>query len=395
MDKKRIQAAVGVAPADGLISPAYVVAQPFPGTVPGYFAYLYRTAAYMGEVNNYSRGIVADRNRLYWDEFKQIPTPYPPPPEQVAIVRFLDQAERRVRRYIRAKRKLIGLLNEMKQGIIHRTVTRGLDPNVRLKPSGVEWLGDVPEHWRSTRLKHLATIQTGITLGSLGKNYGSEVLVERPYLRVANVQTGRLDLSQVKTLRMPPTEAESALLREGDVLMTEGGDIDKLGRGCIWTGEIPGCLHQNHIFAVRPRRHWLLPEFLVGLMGSLYGRGYFEITAKKTTNLASTNATTIGSLPLWLPEIEEQRRILAWVAEKTSALDVMRVKVEREIDLIHEFRTRLISDLVTGKVDVREAAAKLPEEPDESETYDKAQAQDESKGESVEELEVTPKEAEV
>jgi len=225
MDKKRIQAAVGVAPADGLISPAYVVAQPFPGTVPGYFAYLYRTAAYMGEVNNYSRGIVADRNRLYWDEFKQIPTPYPPPPEQVAIVRFLDQAERRVRRYIRAKRKLIGLLNEMKQGIIHRTVTRGLDPNVRLKPSGVEWLGDVPEHWRSTRLKHLATIQTGITLGSLGKNYGSEVLVERPYLRVANVQTGRLDLSQVKTLRMPPTEAESALLREGDVLMTEGGDI--------------------------------------------------------------------------------------------------------------------------------------------------------------------------
>ncbi len=119
MDKKRIQAAVGVAPADGLISPAYVVAQPFPGTVPGYFAYLYRTAAYMGEVNNYSRGIVADRNRLYWDEFKQIPTPYPPPPEQVAIVRFLDQAERRIRRYIRAKRKLIGLLNEMKQGIIH------------------------------------------------------------------------------------------------------------------------------------------------------------------------------------------------------------------------------------------------------------------------------------
>jgi len=169
MDKKRIQAAVGVAPADGLISPAYVVAQPFPGTVPGYFAYLYRTAAYMGEVNNYSRGIVADRNRLYWDEFKQIPTPYPPPPEQVAIVRFLDQAERRVRRYIRAKRKLIGLLNEMKQGIIHRTVTRGLDPNVRLKPSGVEWLGDVPEHWRSTRLKHLATIQTGITLGSLAR----------------------------------------------------------------------------------------------------------------------------------------------------------------------------------------------------------------------------------
>ena len=138
MDKKRIQAAVGVAPADGLISPAYVVAQPFPGTVPGYFAYLYRTAAYMGEVNNYSRGIVADRNRLYWDEFKQIPTPYPPPPEQAAIVRFLDHADRRIRCYIRAKQKLIKLLEEQKQAIIHRAVTRGLAPNVPLKPSAQE-----------------------------------------------------------------------------------------------------------------------------------------------------------------------------------------------------------------------------------------------------------------
>ena len=99
------QGAVGVAPVDGLISPAYVVARPFSGTLPRYFAYLFRTRAYMNQVDNYSRGIVKDRNRLYWEQFKQIPTPYPPPPEQAAIVRFLDHADHRIRRYIRAKQE--------------------------------------------------------------------------------------------------------------------------------------------------------------------------------------------------------------------------------------------------------------------------------------------------
>src|SRR5690606_27301384 len=120
-----------------------------------------RTGAYMDEVNKFSRGIVSDRNRLYWEDFKQMPSPYPPPEEQAAIVRFLDHADWRIRRYIRAKRQLIALLNEQKQAIIHRAVTRGLDPHVQLKPSGVEWLGDVPEHWEIRRLKFLAHIKTG------------------------------------------------------------------------------------------------------------------------------------------------------------------------------------------------------------------------------------------
>ena len=145
------QGAVGVAPVDGSISPAYVVARPLPGTVPNYFAYLYRTHAYMAEVDNYSRGIVKDRNRLYWEQFKQIATPCPPPAEQAAIVRFLDHTGRRIRRYTRAKQKLIKLLEEQKQAIIHRAVTRGLDPNVRVRPSGVNWLEDVPEHWEVVR----------------------------------------------------------------------------------------------------------------------------------------------------------------------------------------------------------------------------------------------------
>ncbi len=147
------QGAVGVAPVDGLISPAYIAAQPLPQTDARYYEYLFRIDDYKNEINKFSRGIVSDRNRLYWEDFKQIPSPFPPPEEQAAIVRFLDHADWRIRRYIRAKRQLIAMLNEQTKAIIHRAVTRGLDPNVRLKPSGVEWLGEVPEHWKLSRVK--------------------------------------------------------------------------------------------------------------------------------------------------------------------------------------------------------------------------------------------------
>ena len=128
------QGAVGVAPVDGLVSPAYVVARPHPGVEPQLFADLFRTGMYMAEVDNASRGIVRDRNRLYWDQFKQMLSPSPPHSEQAAIVRFLNWANGRLERAIRAKRKVIALLNEQKQAIIHRAVTRGLDPSVPLKP---------------------------------------------------------------------------------------------------------------------------------------------------------------------------------------------------------------------------------------------------------------------
>ncbi len=128
---------------------------------------------------------------IYPEQLKNLAICLPPMNEQESIVRILDHADRRIQRYIRAKQKLIALLNEQKQAIVHRAVTRGLDPNVRLKPSGVEWLGEVPEHWRVTSLKTVAEVQSGLTLGKI---YISPELVELPYLRVANVQAGYLEI---------------------------------------------------------------------------------------------------------------------------------------------------------------------------------------------------------
>lgn len=346
------QGAVGVVPTDGLVSPAYVVAKPFPGTVSPYFIELFRTDAYKAEINKYSHGIVSDRNRLYWAEFKQMPVCVPPPEEQSAIVRFLKHLDQVTRRFIQAKRRLIELLNEQKARQTDQILSRELRASVKNQATGVEDLVETPCDWEFTRLKYVAKIQTGLTLG---KNYGNAPLVTRPYLRVANVQSGYLDLSKITHVQVPLNEAKGCELQEGDVLMTEGGDIDKLGRGCLWGDNIDGCLHQNHLFAVRPDTSRLLPAFLVMLMQSRHGRSYFERTAKKTTNLASTNSTILKAFPLHLPRIQEQLEILEVASLRTAEVLEGVSRAQREIDLIREYRVRLTADIVTGKIDIQEA----------------------------------------
>jgi type I restriction enzyme S subunit len=283
----------------------------------------------------------------------------PPPSEQAAIVRFLDWASGRLERAIRAKRKIVALLNEQKQAIIHRAVTRGLDPSVPLKPSGIPWLGEIPAHWEVVTLKSVCLVQSGVTLG---KNYSGQELHEYPYLRVANVQAGYVKLDVIKKIQVTRAEADRCTLQSGDVLMTEGGDLDKLGRGCVWKAQVTPCLHQNHVFAVRPNKLRLEPSFLSAIMGTGYARAYFQSTAKQTTNLAATNKTKLGMLKVLLPSVREQQQILTVIEEDLSPLNTAISRLEREIDLLREYRTRLVADVVTGKLDVREAAAALPDE---------------------------------
>ena len=352
---------LGVSQYHGIVSSAYGVYRTRSNAVmlSAFVHLVVRSTPFNWELKVRSKGIWTSRLQLTDYSFLDAPFPVPPPAEQAAIVRFLNWANGRLDRAILAKRKIIKLLEEQKQVIIHRAVTRGLDPNVMLKPSGVEGLGNIPAHWKITKLKFAASVQTGITLG---KQYNKVQLSERPYLRVANVQSGRLDLRRIKSVYVPDSEARSCELINGDVLMTEGGDIDKLGRGCLWRGEIQNCIHQNHIFAVRTNAAKLIPKFLAALTFSGHGRRYFQTTAKQTTNLASTNSTTVRDFPLVMPPIDEQGLILEYIDKKSTGLNSAISRLEREIDLLREYRTRLIADVVTGKLDVREAAAMLPDE---------------------------------
>ena len=276
----------------------------------------------------------------------------PPIAEQRVISDFLDRETTKIDALVAKKERLVELLQEKRTALITHAVTRGLDPDVPMKDSGVEWLAEVPAHWEVRPLKSMSDLQTGLTLG---KRYEGEAVTTRPYLRVANVQDGYLALDDISEVEVSVRDAARFELRMGDVLVTEGGDFDKLGRGHVWEEQIAQCLHQNHIFAVRPRRTALTPHFLALVTSSGYGRAYFTATSKQSTNLASTNATKLRNLPVALPGLAEQVEIVLWASHESVRIDGLVAKIEKATDHLKELRTALISAAVTGKIDVREA----------------------------------------
>ena len=248
---------------------------------------------------------------------------------QSAIADYLDRETAQIDALIEKQKLLISSLGERRT----QTVQRQFDG---IHPKSM------------TRLKRLATVQTGVTLGGVQANHSG---VEVPYLRVANVQVGHVDLGEVKEVQVPTEELKNYLLRPGDVLMTEGGDIDKLGRGCIWRGEIELCIHQNHIFAVRCSTQ-LDSEFLVYYLDSAPARLYFRQTARKTTNLASTNKWTLGNLPIPAPELRVQTGLVSAVCTAVAEIDNLTLKARSLIALSQERRSALITAAVTGQIDV-------------------------------------------
>ncbi|WP_146873125.1 restriction endonuclease subunit S [Halovibrio variabilis] len=281
---------------------------------------------------------------------KSLPALIPPQVEQRNITSFLDHETARIDALVEEQQRLIALLKEKRQAVISHAVTKGLDPDVPMKDSGVEWLGEVPAHWTVGPLRWYATIQGGI---AKGKSYNAETpTVELPYLRVANVQDGYVDLSTVKTVEVAVSEVGRYRLQSGDVLMNEGGDNDKLGRGTVWKGEITDCLHQNHVFAIRPNQY-LLPRWLSMFTRSNAARAYFYLYSKQSTNLASISSSSVMSCPLPLPPVEEQREVLDFLAIEAVRLDDLMQEGIKAINLLQERRSALISAAVTGKIDVR------------------------------------------
>lgn len=219
-------------------------------------------------------------------------------------------------------------------------------PYPAYKDSGVEWLGWVPEHWQIKRLKHIANVQTGVAKGK--DNEGKDT-VEVPYLRVANVQDGYLLLDDVATIEIPREDLTRYSLQPGDVLMNEGGDFDKLGRGSVWQGEIEPCIHQNHVFAVRPTA--VSSAWLNAFTGSLAAQFYFMGRAKQSTNLASISSSNIMELPVAMPPATEVDLLLAHLDRETVRIDALIEKKTRFIELLREKRHALITHAVTKGLD--------------------------------------------
>jgi type I restriction enzyme S subunit len=339
------QGAVGIAPADGLVSPAYVVAKPFAEVDAAYYAYLFRTDGYKHEIDAFSRGIVPDRNRLYWEAFKQMPSAYPPLEEQRLIVRFLDWHGGMTARLIRSKKRLIALLNEQKQSIIHHAVTRGLDPTVPLKPSGVDWLGDVPEGWELMKLKYLTEFHNGLAFKP--SDWASSGV---PIIRIQNLNGSNEFNYTIKT-DLP----DFLLIGRGDMMFAWSGNPGTSFGPFIWNHDFDGYLNQ-HIFK------------LAGFTGHAK---YFYYTLKAVTKhvedethgiigLVHITKPELGSIRVPVAPIDEQVLIADYIDEQCADMHEVSSDTQREITLIQEFRNRLIADVVTGQLDVRALAATLP-----------------------------------
>jgi len=322
------------------------VLRPTASIVPRFAQYQLLSTDFISVVDGATYG--SKMPRASWDFLGDMPLLVPNGDEQLAIIEFLDRETAKIDALIAEQEKLLALLTEKRQATISHTVTRGLNPNVPMKDSGIPWLGDVPKHWEVARLKFIASVQTGI---AKGKDTTGKDIINVPYLRVANVQDGHLALDEIATIDIEPDQLGRYLLQRGDVLMNEGGDFDKLGRGTLWNGEIEGCIHQNHVFAVRP--HGVDPQWINQVTSSQYAQFYFMGRSKQSTNLASISSTNIMELPVLLPPAEEQAAILRFVEGESSRLHALRDVAQQAVDLLKERRSALISAAVTGKIDVR------------------------------------------
>ena len=348
------QGAVGVAPADGLISPAYVVARPFPEVEPRYYAYLFRTDAYKREVNKFSRGIVSDRNRLYWDEFKQMPSAFPPTEEQTRIADFLDAHGRLTARLIRNKRRLIGLLNEQKQAIINRAVTHGLNPNAPMKPTGIDWMPEIPAHWELKKFKFFARFLSGGTPPMAEGQYWTD---EVPWVSPKDMKIARIASAQMSVSKKAIEDGHTPLLRPGNLMMVVRSGI--LRRSIpIAICDAPVAINQD-IKGIVLDEPVVSPTYFHLLVTGLES-DLLLAWRKQGATVESLEYQLFANSYLPLPTIDEQQKIEVRCYEETAAFDKAIEKAQREITLIREYRERLIVDVVTGKLDVRHIEIAAP-----------------------------------
>jgi type I restriction enzyme, S subunit len=346
---------LGVSSHHGIISSAYGVyriRQDAPMN-PAFVHEVVRSSSFNWELQVRSKGIWISRLQLTDVSFLDAPMHIPPPSEQAAIVRFLDHANRRIERAIRAKKKLIALLNEQKQAIIHRAVTRGLDPTVPLKPSGIPWLGDIPQHWEVRRVKQTSRIFRG-KFTHRPRNDPSLYDGPYPFIQTGEVARAKRFIADYTQTLNEKGLAVSKLFSSGTLVMTIAaniGDVAVLTFDACFPDSMVGFApfketNQDYLYFVfLCMKSELLREAPVNTQGNL-------------------NVERIGVRGVPFPPFVEQQKIVRYVEENTASFDIAITHTEREIALLREYRTRMIADVVTGKLDVREAAKNLPDEVD-------------------------------
>ena len=348
-------------PEDGLIaSTGFAVLTPRDDAFPEFVSYTCQSDPFTERVTAESVGIAYPA--IAETKLATFEVCVPPLAEQAAIARFLDHADRRIRRCIRAKERLVELLGEQKQAIIHQAVTGRINvrtgqPYPAYRDSGVEWLGKVPEHWEVWRLKFL--IEGKLTYGTNAAAKYTNTEWPR-YLRITDfAPNGRLRHDTFRSL--PPEAAKDCLVEPGDVLLARSGTV---GKAFLVEDNSGEACHAGYLIKARPNHTHLLPSFLFDFTQSAEFRRWKDLTLIITT-IPNISADKYSNLPVPTPPLSEQTAIARFLDHADRRISERQSATVREIELLREYRTCLIADVVTGKLDAREAAARLPDGDDE------------------------------
>ena len=315
---------LGISNFEGVVSPAYCVYHLKDKQNPRFLHYLYRTPQYLAEFARHSTGIVPSRWRMYTDDFGDVLTILPPIKEQNRMVQYLDEQTSQIDEAIAQQQKMIDLLNERKQMIINNAVTKGLDPNVPMKDCGIDWIGEIPKHWETRRMRYLCKIKTG-----------DKDTVNR-------VDDGVYPFY----VRSPKVERINSYTYDGEAVLMAG---DGVGAGKVFhyvNGKF-GCHQRVYIF--HDITH-VYGEYLFFYMKSLFKHTIEQLSAKSTVD--SVRLNMIQDFIVAFPSKEEQSAILAYLNEQMNKFNIAITNAEQKVVLLQERKQIIINNVVTGKIKV-------------------------------------------
>ncbi len=342
------QGSLGVSEYRGIVSPAYTVCKPKRHFHGKYFHYLLRSQPYIQEFNRLSYGVRIGQWELRFEDFKDIVVLYPSLSEQTQIANFLDRKTGQIDELIGIKERRIELLQEQRTTLINQAVTKGLDPNVEMKPSGVEWIGEIPAHWEVKRLKYLAKI--------LPSNVDKHIYPDEIQVRLCNyTDVYYNDYITVDTVlnkgSCKEREFAKFVLRKGDVIITKDSETpDDIGVPTYVKDDLDNVVCGYHLTMIRP--FVCRGEFIFRFIQSDRTRRYFEANSNGITRYG-LGKPSIENLLLPIPPDAEQQQITNFLNRKTKQIGELVVTEYRKIELLKEYRQSLISEAVTGKIDVR------------------------------------------
>ncbi|HEC1559324.1 TPA: restriction endonuclease subunit S [Campylobacter upsaliensis] len=334
------QGAVGVNTlTTGIVSPAYIVAIPNEKILPNFVSYLFKSKIMIGEFDKNSYGLCLDMNNLRYDDFRNIKIPLPPLQEQKEIAEFLDKKCEKIQNYIDKKQKLITLLQEKKQTLINEVITKGLNPNIEFKNSGIEWLGEIPKHWEICKLNKISYFINGYAFESSHFDYSFSI----PVIRIGDIQNDKI-IYHTCLMTKEQENLKNFMIYRGDIVIALSGAT---------TGKFAVC-NSNKKAYINQRVAIIRSDIKI-LKYYLSTFGFANYIDMLCNGSAQPNISTkeVGNFKIPLPPLQEQKEIAEFLDKKCEKINSVIEKTKKQIELIKEYKNTLINEAVCGRINLK------------------------------------------